>query len=45
MENKQKKLNTNELEKVNGGIVVPVKPDGLNPKDNNGIVIPVKPGD
>ena len=43
MENSRKELNRNELGKVNGGIVVPINPNGLNPNGNNGIVVPIKP--
>ncbi len=41
MENKQKEqaqkeLNLNELEKVNGGLVIPVDPDDEDDDDNSG---------
>ena len=40
MENKQKELNLNELEKVNGGHVLPIKPaeddDNGNSNGNGG---------
>ena len=43
MENSRKELNRNELGKVNGGIVVPINPNGLNPNGNDGIVVPINP--
>ncbi len=35
MENKQKELNLKELEKVNGGNVVPIKPDDDDDNENS----------
>ena len=35
MENKQEELNLQELETVNGGHIVPVKPDDGNDENSN----------
>ena len=48
MESRQKRqameeLDEKELGKVNGGIVVPINPNGLNPNGNDGIVVPINP--
>ena len=35
MENKQKELNLNELEQLNGGVVMPARPDDDDDDDEN----------